>query len=71
MKEGFYVDELVNGCNNVEEPFNLYQKAVIILKERGFRVLKFKTNNKKLICKIQEREKECEMETCHDVSEQC
>ena len=71
MKEGFYVDDLVSGCNNLEEAYALYQNATVRLQEGGFRLRKFKTNNNELMSKIQEHERENDTEIGQVVSEQC
>ena len=53
IKEGFFVDDLVAGANSTQAAFNLYQKAKERMLEEGFRLRKFKTNNKKLVADLE------------------
>ena len=50
--EGFYVDDLVSGGNNVEETYQLYERSKVRLAESGFKLRKWKTNHKDLREKI-------------------
>ena len=54
--ESFYVDDLVSGCRNADEAFTLYQKASERMKEGGFRLRKWKTNDATLAEKIEKSE---------------
>ena len=55
--ESFYVDDLVSGCRNADEAFTLYQKASERMKEGGFRLRKWKTNDATLAEKIEKSER--------------
>ncbi len=50
--EGFYVDDLVTGADSRGEGFKLYEKAKERMLEGGFRLRKWKTNDKVLEEKI-------------------
>ena len=58
MNEGFFVDDLVTSCQDVKEALTLYEKAKERMMEGGFRLRKFKTNNKELGDKIGIKERE-------------
>ncbi len=58
MTEGFFVDDLVTGCSSTEEAFDLYEKAKSRMLEGGFKLRKWKTNDRKLAEKIAENENE-------------
>ena len=58
MKEGFFVDDLVTGCSNTEDAFELYEKAKSRMSEGGFKLRKWKTNDRILAGKIAENENE-------------
>ena len=58
MIEGFFVDDLVTSCQDVKEALTLYEKAKERMMEGGFRLRKFKTNNKELGDKIGIKERE-------------
>ena len=48
MIEGFFVDDLVTSCKSTTTAFDLYKKARNRMKEGGFRLRKWKTNDKAL-----------------------
>jgi len=56
--ESFYVDDLVSGGGNADEAFTLYQKASERMKEGGFKLRKWKSNDAKLAEKIEKSESE-------------
>ena len=56
MIEGFFVDDLVTSCKSTTTAFDLYGKARNRMKEGGFRLRKWKTNDKALGEEIAENE---------------
>jgi len=48
MIEGFFVDDLVTSCKNIATAFDLYDKARNWMSEGGFKLRKWKTNDKAL-----------------------
>lgn len=58
MIESFYVDDLVSGGNNVKEAHRLYVNSKKRLAEGGFKLRKWKTNNKCLRDQISREENE-------------
>ena len=60
MKEGFFVDDLVTGSSSTELALDLYHKAKERMLEGGFRLRKFKTNDKALAEQILEKETKSE-----------
>ncbi len=53
---GFFVDDLVTGGKNTKDALNLYGKAKERMKEGGFSLRKWKTNDRVLADKIAKRE---------------
>ena len=60
VTESFYVDDLVSGAGSVEQAYSLYERVRSRMKEGGFTVRKFKTNDTMLAEMIEEKEGECE-----------
>ena len=58
LKKGYYVDDLITGCEDVQEAFQLYEKTMHRMKEGGFLMRKWKSNSKELIDKIQKDQAE-------------
>ena len=56
MIDSFFVDDLVTSNDSLQEACELYDKARIRLEEGGFKLRKWKTNNKDLASKIVESE---------------
>ena len=56
MINSFFVDDLVTSNDSLQEACELYDKARIRLEEGGFKLRKWKTNNKDLASKITESE---------------
>ncbi|CAB4039144.1 PREDICTED: uncharacterized protein LOC100197852, partial [Paramuricea clavata] len=48
VKDDLYVDDLVSGCNKLEEGKALYDRSKAILSEAGFNLRKWVTNDKEL-----------------------
>ena len=48
MIEGFFVDDLVTSCKSTTTAFDLYEKARNRMRDGGFRLRKWKTNDKAL-----------------------
>ena len=46
MIGGFFVDDLVVGCEDTQEALTLYKKAKSRMSEAGFHLRKWKTNDK-------------------------
>ena len=57
---GFFVDDLVTGCADPQEALTLYEKAKRRMKEGGFTLRKWKTNDEELAKEIAQREGESE-----------
>eukprot|EP00795_Rhopilema_esculentum_P017366 gene17366-biopygen6317 len=60
VTESFFVDDLVSGAGSVEQAYSLYERVRSRMKEGGFTVRKFKTNDTMLAELIEEKERECE-----------
>ena len=58
MIGGFFVDDLVTGCNDTQGALILYEKARDRMKEGGFTLRKWKTNDGELADKIAKKESE-------------
>ena len=58
MIGGFFVDDLVTGCNDTQGALILYEKARDRLREGGFTLRKWKTNDRELAEKIAQKENE-------------
>ena len=56
--DDLYVDDLVSGCNELEEGKALYDRSKAILAEAGFDLRKWVTNDKELAEYIAPRENE-------------
>ena len=56
--QSFYVDDLVSGGQNTEETFGLYKKVKERLQVGGFKLRKWKTNDRMLKEKIEQSENE-------------
>ena len=56
MSSSFYVDDLVSGAADVESGIKLYEKAKLRMKEGGFNLRKWKTNNLELEAEIERTE---------------
>ena len=56
MSSSFYVDDLVSGATDVESGIQLYEKARSRMKEDGFNLRKWRTNNLELEAEIERRE---------------
>ena len=52
MRDGLYVDDLVSGGKTVKKAFELYRKTRIRLKQGGFSMHKWKSNDMGLMAKI-------------------
>eukprot|EP00112_Aurelia_sp_Birch-Aquarium-sp1_P002538 Seg128.14 transcript_id=Seg128.14/GoldUCD/mRNA.D3Y31 product="hypothetical protein" protein_id=Seg128.14/GoldUCD/D3Y31 len=55
---GFFVDDLVTGCGDPQEALTLYEKAKRRMKEGGFALRKWKTNDGELAKEIAQRDGE-------------
>ena len=58
MSKGFFVDDLVTTHTDVNEAFSLFMKAKERMSEGGFKLRKWKTNDRSLAYKINEDEVE-------------
>eukprot|EP00794_Sanderia_malayensis_P016165 gene16165-biopygen13734 len=58
MIGGFFVDDLVTGCENTEKAVSLYERAKERMKEGGFHLRKWKTNDRRLAREIAVKEEE-------------
>eukprot|EP00794_Sanderia_malayensis_P017909 gene17909-biopygen12897 len=58
MIGGFFVDDLVTGCENTQEAVSLYERAKDRMKEGGFHLRKWKANNRELAREIAVKEEE-------------
>ena len=58
IMDDLYVDDLVSGCNELEEGKALYDRSKAILSEAGFDLRKWVTNDKELAEYITPRENE-------------
>ena len=56
--QSFYVDDLVSGGQNTEETFGVYKKVEERLQVGGFKLRKWKTNDRMLKEKIEQSENE-------------
>ncbi len=56
VANSMYIDDLVSGETNVEEAFKLFQKAKERLREGGFSMHKWKSNNASLLQAIKNKE---------------
>ena len=56
MSKSFYVDDLVSGATDVESGIQLYEKARLRMKEGGFNLRKWRTNDLGLEAEIERRE---------------
>ena len=56
MSNSFYVDDLVSGATDVESGLQLYEKARLRMKEGGFNLRKWRTNDLGLESEIERRE---------------
>ena len=52
MRDGLYVDDLVSGTKMLKEAFELYWKTRMILIQGGFSMHKLKSNDMRLMAKI-------------------
>ena len=48
LAESFYVDDFVGGAKDVEEGYQIFQTSRKVMKEGGFNLRKWHTNNAKL-----------------------
>eukprot|EP00795_Rhopilema_esculentum_P014904 gene14904-biopygen4596 len=56
MIGGFFVDDLVVGCEDTQEALTLYKKAKSRMSDGGFHLRKWKTNDKELAGEIAKKE---------------
>ncbi|KAJ8951019.1 hypothetical protein NQ318_006404 [Aromia moschata] len=49
IRSDFYVDDLLSGAVNLEEAANIYAGVTKILKQGGFELRKFYSNNKDVL----------------------
>ena len=57
VKESFFVDDLVTGADSAESACQLYQKAKDFLRQGGFTLRKWKSNDQDLMQRIKDAEK--------------
>ena len=57
VKENFFVDDVVTGADSAESAYQLYQKAKDVLRQGGFTLRKWKSNNQDLMQRINDAEK--------------
>ena len=56
LLHSFYVDDLVSGCEGKDKALELYQKAKERMLEGGFKLRKWKTNDRELLNEINKKE---------------
>ena len=56
MIESFYVDDLVSGDSTTDKVYDLYSKAKVRMANGGFKLRKWKTNDPKLMERINSSE---------------
>ena len=52
LSHSLYVDDLITGEETVEDAYELYQQAKLVMSERGFNLRKWDTNSTQLMMRI-------------------